>query len=123
VCVYATTAWGACELAQRSTWGLVWLALVGCAACFDGRHAYREARIHHTIRLSDGGIEVDGVDVDTIAGAIEHAWLGPFATAVWLHTTTAQRLLVVYRVEMSSAGYAALRRHLKRWAPRAPLRF
>lgn len=120
LCVYGLAVWGSCELAQRSTWGLVWLALVGCAAYVDARQTLRERGAHRTLRLSDGCIEVDGVGVDAISGPIERAWLGPFATAVWLHTATARRLLVVYRVEMSSAGYAALRRHLKLWAPRAP---
>jgi len=115
--VYGVAVWGGCALSQYSTWALVWLALVGCAACLDARQAYREVATRRTVRLSDGSIEVDGS-----RGVIERAWLGPFGTAVWLHTTTARQLLVVYRGEMSSAGYAALRRHLKRWAPRAPSR-
>jgi len=111
VLAYGVAAWGACELTLLQPWAGWWLAVI---AFWGLRDAHRLQRETHTLRQ----LRLHGrtVELDNAAGTLERAWLGPFGTAVWLRgDVAANGLLMIYPSEMSKAGYAALRRHLKLW--------
>jgi hypothetical protein len=108
---YAVALWGAWELMLQQRWSGWWLALVVFLACGDARRLQREVRTRHHLRLEAGTIDIDDATV-----TVERAWLAPFGTALWLRRNDrGDRLLMIYPGEMSRAGYAALRRHLKLW--------
>ena len=107
---YGVAAWGACELTLLQPWGGWWLAVIAYWTFSEARQMRRETSRPRRLRLHGATVALDEAE-----GVLAQVWMGPFGTAIWLRSN---RLLMIYPSEMSRAGYAALRRHLKLWASR-----
>lgn len=108
ISVHSVSLWTALEFARE--WTPAWVMVVGVliSAVQECRTWVRERRIAHKLTLIPGGIEIDSA-----ACYATRAWFGPRCTAVWLRAARQRILLWVVHGELSVAGHAALRRHLK----------
>lgn len=108
VAVHAVAFWSTLELAgeRPAAWILVAAVLVSAIAECVGWLS--ERRTAHTLTLVAGGI-----GIDSKVYYANRAWFGPHCTAVWLRAAKERRLLYVIHGEVTAAGHAAIRRHLK----------
>jgi hypothetical protein len=107
--IHALSAFAVAAAAQR--WPIVWslLGFVAASVAYDVARVWRDRGRVFRLRCTPFGVTIDDVDC-----VVRDAWLALGWTVLWLRDPRGRtRLLYVHRAELTSAQFAALRRHVK----------